>query len=432
MNQIFFEILILIILILANGVFSLSEIAVVSARKQRMQQRADSGDSRALVALELAHHPTRFLSTVQIGITLIGILSGAFGGATIAEQLALSLSNYPRLAPYADVIGVAVVVIAIAYLSLVFGELVPKRIALADAERIATRVAPSMQALARFATPVVHLLTSSTEAVYRLVKNKSSQEPAVTEEEVRGMIFEGTRLGVFEEVELEIMERVFRLGDRKVSSMMTYRTEMIWLDIEDSLATNLQVITASGHSRFPVCQGSQDEVLGILHVKDLLARQTAGELTGLRDLLQPPLFIPEAMRILNILEQFRQKKDQIALIVDEYGGIVGLVTLNDVLVAIVGDIPSVEEEQEPQIIHRADGSLLVDGMLSVGELKDLLEMDELPEEDLVGYETLAGLVMAQLGRVPASGDSFQVVNWRFEVVDMDGYRVDKVLLSNLS
>jgi putative hemolysin len=432
MTQIFFEILILIILILANGVFSLSEIAVVSARKQRMQQRADSGDSRALVALELAHHPTRFLSTVQIGITLIGILSGAFGGATIAEQLALSLSNYPRLAPYADVIGVAVVVIAIAYLSLVFGELVPKRIALADAERIATRVAPSMQALARFATPVVHLLTSSTEAVYRLVKNKSSQEPAVTEEEVRGMIFEGTRLGVFEEVELEIMERVFRLGDRKVSSMMTYRTEMIWLDIEDSLATNLQVITASGHSRFPVCQGSQDEVLGILHVKDLLARQTAGELTGLRDLLQPPLFIPEAMRILNILEQFRQKKDQIALIVDEYGGIVGLVTLNDVLVAIVGDIPSVEEEQEPQIIHRADGSLLVDGMLSVGELKDLLEMDELPEEDLVGYETLAGLVMAQLGRVPASGDSFQVGNWRFEVVDMDGYRVDKVLLSNLS
>jgi putative hemolysin len=432
MTQIFFEILILIILILANGVFSLSEIAVVSARKQRMQQRADSGDSRALVALELAHHPTRFLSTVQIGITLIGILSGAFGGATIAEQLALSLSKYPRLAPYADVIGVAVVVIAIAYLSLVFGELVPKRIALADAERIATRVAPSMQALARFATPVVNLLTSSTEAVYRLVKNKSSQEPAVTEEEVRGMIFEGTRLGVFEEVELEIMERVFRLGDRKVSSMMTYRTEMIWLDIEDSLATNLQIITASGHSRFPVCQGSQDEVLGILHVKDLLARQTAGELTGLRDLLLPPLFIPEAMRILNILEQFRQKKDQIALIVDEYGGIVGLVTLNDVLVAIVGDIPSVEEEQEPQIIHRADGSLLVDGMLSVGELKDLLEMDELPEEDLVGYETLAGLVMAQLGRVPASGDSFQVVNWRFEVVDMDGYRVDKVLLSNLS
>jgi magnesium and cobalt exporter, CNNM family len=432
MNQIFFEILILIILILANGVFSLSEIAVVSARKQRMQQRADSGDSRALVALELAHHPTRFLSTVQIGITLIGILSGAFGGATIAEQLALSLSNYPRLAPYADVIGVAVVVIAIAYLSLVFGELVPKRIALADAERIATRVAPSMQALARFATPVVNLLTSSTEAVYRLVKNKSSQEPAVTEEEVRGMIFEGTRLGVFEEVEQEIVERVFRLGDRKVSSMMTYRTEMIWLDIEDSLATNLQIITASGHSRFPVCQGSQDEVLGILHVKDLLARQTAGELTGLRDLLLPPLFIPEAMRILNILEQFRQKKDQIALIVDEYGGIVGLVTLNDVLVAIVGDIPSVEEEQEPQIIHRADGSLLVDGMLSVGELKDLLEMDELPEEDLVGYETLAGLVMAQLGRVPASGDSFQVGNWRFEVVDMDGYRVDKVLLSNLS
>ncbi|HLE13760.1 MAG TPA: hemolysin family protein [Anaerolineales bacterium] len=430
MSQIAIESLILLILIFANGVFALSEIAVVSARKQRMLQRAASGDGRAQVALDLAREPTRFLSTVQVGITLIGILSGAYGGATIAAQLAIALSRYPPLIPYSKGISVAIVVVVITYLSLVIGELVPKRIALADPERIATRVAPLMQTISRLATPVVHLLSVSTETVFRLLNFKPSQEPAVTEAEIRGMIFEGTRLGVFEEAEQEIMERVFRLGDRKVSSMMTYRTGMVWLDIEDPLEANLQIVISSGYSRFPVCQGSPDEVLGILHVKDLFARQVHGEEIELRTLVHLPLFIPEATRILNALEKFRQKSDQIALVVDEYGGIVGLVTLNDILVAIVGDMPSVEEQQEPQVVRREDGSLLVDGMLSVSELKELLELRDLPDEVQVGYETLAGLVMAQLGRVPVSGDSFSLGDWRMEVMDMDGYRVDKVLLTN--
>jgi putative hemolysin len=285
---------------------------IVSARRQRLQLGADAGEARAQVALDLAQNPTRFLSTVQVGITLIGSLSGALGGATIAEQLAIVLSRSPRLAPYGEAIGVGIVVIAITYLSLVFGELVPKRIALADAERYAIRMAPLMQTLARLTTPVVHLLTASTEAVYRMLKFPPSQEPAVTEEEVRGMIFQGTQLGIFEEAEQEIVERVFRLGDRKVSSMMTYRTEIIWLDLEDPVEDNLQIVASSGHSRFPVCQGSLDEVLGILLVKDLFARKIDSGLNDLSTLLQPPLFIPEAMRILNLLEQFKQQKDQIA------------------------------------------------------------------------------------------------------------------------
>jgi putative hemolysin len=432
MIQIVVEILVLMFLIFANGLFALSEIAVVSARKQRLLPRAAAGDKGAQVALDLAEQPTRFLSTVQVGITLIGILSGALGGATIAEQLALAISVFPTLAPYSEAIGLAIVVLIITYLSLVIGELVPKRVALTDPERIAARVAPLMKRLSKLTTPVVHLLSVSTEAVYRMLNLKTSQEPAVTEEEVRGMIFEGARLGVFEVAEQEIVERVFHLADRKVSSLMTHRTEMVWLDIEDSNLTNFQIIAASGHSRFPVCQGSPDEVLGILHVKSLFIRQITQEKIQIKELLQPPLFIPEAMRILDVLEKFREQKEPIALVVDEFGGIVGLVTLNDVLVAIVGDLPSVEAEQEPQVVRREDGSLLVDGMLLIGELKQVLNLRNLPNEDQIGYETLGGLVLAQLGRVPVSGDAFQLGGWRFEVVDMDGYRVDKILVSSQS
>jgi putative hemolysin len=430
MSNILSEILIILFLILANSLFALSEMAVVSARKTRLQQRADEGDHKAKAALALSNEPNRFLSTVQIGITLIGILTGAFGGATLAEQIGLALSGIAWLAPYSDAIGVGLVVLVITYLSLVFGELIPKRIALNNAETIAVRVAAPMSALARAASPLVWLLSFSTEAALRLMGAKPSREPAVTEEEVKLMIYEGAQVGIFEEAEQEIVERVFRLGDRRASSLMTYRTEMVFIDIEDTLDTNLSKITEAGHNRFPVCKGSPDTILGVVQVKDLFAQVHSGQTLDLQAAIRPAVLIPDAMSALELLEHLREKKSHLALIVDEFGGIAGMVTINDVLEAIVGDIPTIDDkDEEPDVVVRADGSFLLDGMLSTEELKDLLHLDRLQAEDEARYETLGGMVMANIGRIPKAGDMVQWGGWRFEVVDMDGYRIDKVLVS---
>ncbi len=432
MSRIATEILIVVLLILANGIFALSEMAIVSARKTRLEKRADDGDEGAEAALALSNEPTRFLSTVQIGITLIGILSGAFGGATIAEEIATALDRVAWLRSYSEAIGVGIVVLAITYLSLIIGELVPKRIALNNAERIATRVAGPMSRLARLATPLVSLLSLSTDAVLNLFRVKPSNEPEVTEEEIRLMIYKGAQVGVFEEAEQEIVERVFRLGDRRTSSLMTYRTDVVFLNMEDTLATNLDKIAASGHSRYPVCEGCPDIILGVVQVKDLFAQQHCGQALDLQAIIQPAVFIPEATPALKLLENLRETKSHMALIIDEFGGVVGLVTITDVLEAIVGDIPTLEDGiQEPNIIQREDGSYLLDGMLSTEELKDLLKLVELPNEESAGYETLGGMVMAEMGRIPDSGDSVFWGGWQFEVVDMDGYRVDKVLTSRI-
>ena len=430
MNRIATEILIVVLLVLANSVFALSEMAIISARKARLQKRAEDGNQGAKAALALSQEPTRFLSTIQIGITLIGVLSGAFGGATIAEEIAAVLDKVAWLQPYSEAIGVGIVVVAITYFSLIIGELVPKRIALNNAEGIAVKVAAPMSALARLATPVIALLSVSTEAVLRLLRIKPSREPAVTEDEVKLLIYEGARLGVFEEIEQEIVERVFRLGDRRVSSLMIYRTEMVWLDVEDALEANLSKITASGHSRFPVCKGNPDEILGILQVKDLFAQEQRGQAMDLQAALKPALFIPEGMSALELLERLREKKSHLAMIIDEFGGITGLVTTHDVLEAIVGDIPTLEDRAaEPDIVRRHDGSYLLNGTLSTHELMDLLELDNLPNQEEGNYETLGGMFMAGIGRIPNAGDTIIWNSWRFEVVDMDGYRVDKVLAS---
>lgn len=432
MNKIATEILIVFLLILANSIFALSEMAIVSARKTRLQQRAEDGDKGAQAALGMSKEPTRFLSTVQIGITLIGILSGAFGGATIAGEIAAVLNNIAWLSPYSEAIGVGIVVITITYFSLVIGELVPKRIALNNAERIASKVAAPMSVLARLTTPVVALLTYSTEIVLRLLGSKPSGEPVITEDEVKLMIYEGARIGVFEESEQEIVERVFRLGDRRVSSLMTYRTEVTFLDINDPLEDNLNKVTASGHARFPVCKGSPDEILGIIQVKDLFAQERRGEAVDLQAEIQPAVFIPEGMPALELLEHLREEKRHLALIIDEFGGISGLVTITDVLEAIVGDIPSLEDKVKgPEIVQRGDGSYWLDGLLSTEELKDLLDLDDLPNEELSNYETLGGMIMSEFGRIPNTGDVVNWDRWRFEVVDMDGYRVDKVLATRL-
>jgi putative hemolysin len=425
------EILILILLIVANGVFSMAEMAVISARKARLRQRVEEGDKGAVIAMSLAEKPTRFLSTVQIGITLIGIMSGAFGGATIADELGVYFAQYELLAPYSEAIGVAVVVVVVTYFSLVIGELVPKRIALNNPEKLAASLAGPMLFISRLAMPVVAFLSFSTDTLLRLLGIRPANEPAVTEEEIKILIDEGRQSGVFEDVEQKIVERVFRLSDRTVNSMMTHRSEIITLDVEDPFEDTMKKIIASGHSNFVVCRGDIDQVVGIARSKDLLAEWVNGKPTSIKTSPQMPPFVPEGMNALDVVEHLREVKSPMALVVDEYGSIAGMVTLTDILEAIVGDIPGLDVEgDEPEALQREDGSWLFDGMMSVDELLLLLDLDELPEED-AGYETVGGLVMAQLDRIPALGDKFEWDNFRFEVVDMDGHRVDKVLVTPL-
>ncbi len=424
------EILIVLLLILVNGLFSMSEMAIVSARKTRLQQQAEEGARGAQAALELSEEPTRFLSTVQVGITLIGILSGAFGGATIADKLAARLEGIAWLAAYSQALSVGLVVLAITYLSLVVGELVPKRVALNNAEAIARRVARPMQSVAHLFTPVVSLLSASTDLAVRLLHLRPSSEPDITEEEIKLMIYEGARTGIFEESEQEIMARVFRLDDRKVGTLMTYRTEMVWLDLDDPLEENLQKMVGGRYTDYLLCQGTPDNVLGVVRMQDIFTQAVLGQPVDLQAAVRPALFIPESTTALDLLERLRSKKDNIGFIVDEYGGLVGLVTLDDILEAIVGEMPAPDEGlADPRVVRREDGSLLIDGVLSVEELKDLLNLDELPEEDESGYETLGGMIMTGLGRIPAAGDVLVWQNLRFEVMDMDGYRVDKVLVT---
>lgn len=423
------EIIFVFALIVANGIFSGSEIAVISARKVRLEQLASRGNLNARIALKLANAPNNFLSTVQIGITLIGILSGAIAGATIAERLELLLNDFSALQPYSEGISVGIVVSVITFLSLVIGELVPKRIALNNPEQIACSVAKPMRFLSRLAAPIVHLLSLSTELLLKLLGIKVSEEPAVTEEEIKRMIRQGAESGIFEESEQEMVERVFRLGDRSIKSVMTPRTEIVWLDIESPLAESLQEVIASAYSRFPVGRGHLDQCVGIVRGSSLLAARLSSQDTQLESLIQPPLYISENTRALKVLEQFKQTGIHVALITDEYGGIEGLVTLNDLMEAIVGNLPSAETHDEPMAVQREDGSWLLDGLLSIDEFKALFESESLPEDQMGNYHTLGGFVMHSLGRIPHASDYFEWGGLRIEVMDMDGTRVDKVLVT---
>ncbi len=429
MPSVSFEVLVVFLLIVINGIFAMSEIAVVSARKTRLQQWAEEGNAKARAALELANNPNQFLSTIQIGITLIGILAGAFGGATIARELAIILTNIPWLGPYSHLLSLGLVVLIITYVSLVVGELVPKRLALNNPEGVATAMATPMQLLSRIAYPAVHLLGLSTELLLRTLRVKPSTEPPVTEEEIRALIEQGTQAGMFEAAEQEMVERVFRLGDRRVSAVMTPRTEIVWLDREASAEEIRHTITTSVHSRFLVADGSLDNILGVVHAKDLLAHILSGQTLDVSATLQQPLYVPESMRALKALELFKQSATHIALVIDEYGGIQGLVTPTDILEAIVGDLPEAGEQLELLAVRREDGSWLLDGMLPVDEFKDLFDLDGLPGEDQGIYQTLAGFVIMQLGRIPVVADYFEWEGLKIEVVDMDGNRVDKVLVT---
>jgi putative hemolysin len=428
MAGIAFEVIFILILLLANGLLAMAEIAVISARKARLQQRAEEGDEQAIAALALANEPADFLSTVQIGITLVGVMAGAFGGATIAEQISDWVAGFPSLAPYSGAIGVGVVVVLITYFSLVLGELVPKRLALNNPERIATLMATPMRRLSRITSPLVRLLSASSDLVLRLLGAKPSGEPPVTEDEIKVMIEQGTQAGVFAEAEQDMVEAIFRFGDRRVGTLMTPRTEVIWLDLDDSLEENQRKILGSAHSRFPVAQGSLDHVVGLVQAKDLWASCMAGKAVELKGVLCQPLFVPETMSALKVLELFRQSRVHTALVIDEYGGFQGLVTLFDILESIVGEIPEMGDVSDLEVIQREDGTWLVDGMLPVDEFKEIFHLGDLPGEERGYYQTVGGFVMTFLGRIPAASDHFIWAGLRFEVVDMDGLRVDKVLI----
>ncbi len=422
------EILLVLVLILANGLFAMAEIAIISSRKARLEQQAARGSRGASMALSLSTTPNRFLSTVQVGITLIGILNGAVGGARLSVHLAPALAQIDWLAPYAETIALALVVLVITYLSLVLGELVPKRLAMNNPERIASALAPLMRGLSVITAPAVRLLSVSTDVILRGLGIKPSTEPPVTEDEIRILLEQGTEAGIFQKVEQTMVEKVLLLDDRRISAIMTPRPEVVWLDLDDSPEQLRQKITENAYSRFPVAQGDLDNLLGELHVKDLLVQSWQGQPFDPRAVLHEPLYVSEFMPALQALEAFKRSGSPAAVVIDEYGSAQGMITLTDILEAIVGDIAAPDQPSEPRAIEREDGSWLVDGMLPIDEFKLIFNIEDLPGEVQELYQTVAGFVMMQLEHVPSITERFRWDGLDFEVLDMDGLRVDKVLV----
>jgi len=431
MEGFWLEIILLLLLIVLNGLFAMSEFAMVSARKSRLQPLADNGNERARTALELAEHPDRFLATVQIGITLIGTLAGAIGGATLARRLAEWLAAVSLLAPFSEAMAFTLVVLTLTFLTLVIGELVPKQLALHSSERLAMLMAGPMRALSYLASPLVRILAGSSNLIVRMLGIRPAAEPPVTEDEINFLIEQGTQAGVFEEAEQEMVEGVFRMGSQRVGALMTPRPDIDWIDLDEPPNVLHDQILNSHRTRFPVAQGELDNVIGILHTKDLLAQGFSCEPPDLRKLLRAPLFIPESAEALQALKQFKETGDHYAMVTDEFGSIAGVITSTDILEAIVGDLPAKGEPDEPEVLLREDGSWLMGGALSIEEMKDKLEIDHLPDEEEGTFQTVGGFVMTKLGEVPHAGDHLEWGGFRFEVMDMDQRRVDKVLVTPL-
>lgn len=407
----------------------MSEMAVVSARKPKLQKLADEGNRRAANALTLAEDPNRFLSTVQVGITLVGVGSGAFGAASLAGPLSQVLDRLGLPASVSYPISFGVLIVLITYLSLVVGELVPKRVALNDPEGIAMSVAGLMSRVSVIATPLVKLLSFSTEGLLRLIGARKSDEPSISEEEINSLLQQGAEAGVFEASEQAIVENLFWLGDQRVSSIMTPRRDIGWLEVGSDMATLKAHLEAHSYSRILVCRDNLDQIVGMVHTRDLLKGCLEGESLDLESITRKPLFVPETLPVLKLLEQYRESGTHVAVVVNEYGNVEGLVTLNDVLEGLVGDLPEPDEPASAYITRREDGSYLLDGLLEVDDLKELLHLEMLPREADSDFRTLGGFVIAQLDRIPAASESFEWAGWRFEVMDMDGSRVDKVLVS---
>lgn len=423
------EILVILLLLVANGIFAMSELAVVASKKVRLQQRADEGNMNAKAALELAQRPAQFLSTVQFGITLVGVLAGAYGGATIASKLSAVLVTFPPLAPYADAAALGVVVAAITLSSLIIGELVPKNIALRNPEAVASRVARPMQWLSRIGGPIVGLLTALTNLVLRIFGIKGAAEVGLTQDEIRAVISEGALSGVIEAAEETIVQRVFQLGDQRVAGIMTPRVDIEWIDVTATPEDLRTFLRDHSHTQFVVCAGELDNIVGMVRAADLLPIVMRGETIALEDLIREALFVPDSMRVFHLLESFRSSHKHVAIVTDEFGAVEGLVTVTDLLEALVGTLPADASEAGGGFVARPDGSWLVDGSAGMDDVVMKFELEELPADESGAYHTIAGFVMARLGRIPKCPDAFEWGGYRFEVVDMDGRRVDKVLVT---
>lgn len=433
MNEAFSEILIIFLLLLANGVFAMAEISVVSSRKARLKKLADEGSAKAKAALALAEEPARFLSTVQIGITLVGIFAGAYGGTRLGGQFSLWLSEkIPAVASYSNIISMAVVVGSITYFSLIIGELVPKRIALNNPEKKAMMLAAPMNALSRLAGVFVWLLTISTNGVLKLFGLGAEKDAPPSEEEVTHLIEQGTTAGVFHKAEQAMIEGVLRLDERPVTEIMTRRTKIVWLNVDDADEVNWRKIVSSGHSLFPVYEGTRDHVIGLVSVKALWANAAIGLGNRLRDHLTQPLYVPQTVNAVQLLETFKKSGKHLALVADEFGSIQGIVTLIDVMEAIVGDLPEPGDRVSPQAVQRDDGSWLVDGSMDIEEMKRLFAMGPLPGEEDDDFHTVGGFLLDRFGHIPVASESIEWGGWKFEVVDMDRHRVDKVMLSKIA
>ncbi len=427
------EIALVLLLILCNAFFAISEMSVVTSRKARLRQMAQES-SRARTALELAEHPERFLSTVQVGITSIGILTGLYGGESIGNRVAEALGPLGLDAKLTQGIGTGVAVTLITYFSIIIGELVPKRIALLAPERIASVVAMPMNIISVIATPFVYLLSLSTRTLLRLIGLNRGRDNQVSEEEIRMLVAESHEQGVIDADERNMINRVLRLGDRSSAGLMTPRTRIVWLDAAASVEENLATIRESQHARYPVYRKDDSDVLGVLEVKSLaglIGTRPDGEpdlFAGLR----PALFVSESTHALKLMEIFREEQQSIAMVVDEYGEIEGMVSVNDLLGAVLGRAQASEDgDDEEMVVTRMDGSMLVDGRLSTEDLRELIELNALPGEDDHDYHTVAGMVVARFGRIPHAGELFEWRGWCFEVVDLDGARIDKLLISRL-
>lgn len=428
------DILIILGLILLNGVFAMSELAVVSSKRIRLQNLSDNGSRGARAAIQLADHPSRFLSTVQVGITLIGIFNGAFGEASLVARLTPQIESIAILAEFAREIALGIVVIGITFASIVLGELVPKRIAMQYPETVATIIAAPMQWLSRIVSPFVKILTVTTEAIMRLLGLHQPKDASVTEEEITGMIREGTDAGVFERTEHDIVTRALRLDDLRLGALMTPRTDLEFIDLDDGIDRNLVKIADNPFSRFPVCRGDRSNVVGIVHAGDLFEQAIRAQSIASVDIekaVKPALYVPESVSAMDLLETLKKNRAELALVIDEYGEIEGMVTLSDVMGALVGDVSVVDDEtHEADAVQREDGSWLIDGGVSLDRFRDLFDTNLLfPEESAGAYHTLAGFVLTQLGRIPSVSEHFEWSGYRFEVMDMDRQRIDRLLVS---
>ena len=420
------EIIIIAGLILLNGLLSMSEMALVSARKSKLETEAKKGNKSAQAALKLANEPNKFFSTIQIGITLIGILTGLYSGEAFAKDFAEVIDNSPLLAPYSLVIAKTLIVIVVTYLTLIFGELVPKRIGLSMAERISKLIAKPMNVVSFLATPFVWLLSKSTALMVNLLGIRSDEDSKVTEEEIKAIVKEGYDMGEVQEVEQDIVERVFNLGDRNVGSIMTHRSDIVWLDITDSKGKIREKVEQNLYNTYPVISETFDNLLGVVYLKDLFCKIDAPDFS-LKELIRPVKYLPENLSVYNALEQFKNAPVRYGIVTDEFGGVEGIVTLKDIMEALVGQIPEMGEEQE--LVEREDGSLLVDGQYSFYDFLEYFDMEDLYAD--YDYNTLSGLILEILQHVPQTGEKVSWLSFEFEIVDMDGARIDKVLVKRI-